>query len=84
MMFLKRLVFCLVLVLANNEKGERRMTERDFCYWLQGYIELNGVEALSEKQVKIIQEHLHLVLNKVTFNMLNANTVLDVPTHLTC
>ena len=60
------------------------MTERDFCYWLQGYIELNGVEALSEKQVKIIQEHLHLVLNKVTFNMLNANTVLDVPTHLTC
>jgi hypothetical protein len=60
------------------------MTERDFCYWLQGFIELNGVETLSEKQVKIIQEHLHLVLNKVTFTTLSVNTVLDVPTHLTC
>jgi hypothetical protein len=60
------------------------MTERDFCYWLQGFIELNGIEALSKEQVKIIQEHLQLVLNKVTFTTLDANTVLDIPTHLTC
>ena len=55
------------------------MTERDFCYWLQGFIELNGVEALSKEQVKIIQEHLHLVLNKVTLTTLDTNTVLDIP-----
>lgn len=60
------------------------MTERDFCYWLQGFIELNGADALSEKQVKIIQEHLHLVLNKVTFTTLDVKTILDLPTHLTC
>ena len=60
------------------------MTERDFCYWLQGFIELNGIEALSKEQVKIIQEHLQLVLDKVTFTTLDVKTVLDVPTHLTC
>jgi len=60
------------------------MTERDFCYWLQGYIEINGIQSLSEEQVKIIQEHLQLVLNKVTFTTLNAKTILDLPTHLTC
>jgi len=65
-------------------QGEQKMTEKDFCYWLQGFFELNGVEALSEEQTKIIQEHLQLVLNKVTFTTLNEDTVLDLPTHLTC
>ena len=62
------------------------MNERDFCYWLQGYFELNGAEELSAKQVEIVREHLQLVLNKVTRASvdLSSRTFVDVPTHLTC
>lgn len=37
------------------------MTSRDFCYWLQGYFELAGCNALSQEQVKTIQNHLGMV-----------------------
>lgn len=45
------------------------MTSRDFCYWLQGYMEIATVGAsnmpskavMTEKQVEIIQKHLNLV-----------------------
>lgn len=46
------------------------MTPEQFCYWLQGYFELNehGVEhtVLTPQQVQIIKDHLKLVFNKVT------------------
>lgn len=41
------------------------MTAQEFCYWLQGHFELNGPK-LTEEQVKIVQDHLKLVFNKVT------------------
>lgn len=38
------------------------MTARDFCFWLQGKLEIDGEpHALSAVQVKIIQRHLNLV-----------------------
>ena len=43
------------------------MTSRDFCYWLQGYLEIGqadknkGAESLSYQQVECIQKHLALV-----------------------
>ena len=43
------------------------MTERDFCYWLQGYFEIldpasEGLNIpLGARQVQCIQEHLKLV-----------------------
>lgn len=40
------------------------MTSRDFCYWLQGFFEINGLEGeikISDNQSKIIQAHLNLV-----------------------
>lgn len=37
-----------------------------FVYWLQGALELGQRKELSEAQVKIVQDHLNLVLNKVT------------------
>ncbi len=43
------------------------MTSRDFCYWLQGFLEINGVEnspgtqIMSRKQVEMIQKHLSMV-----------------------
>lgn len=38
------------------------MTSRDFCYWLQGYLELtNQRGGMNEEQLKCIQKHLSLV-----------------------
>jgi len=40
------------------------MTSRDFCFWLQGYFEVHGIELdadLSAEQCKCVQKHLALV-----------------------
>ncbi len=37
------------------------MTSRDFCYWMQGAIELNGSTSFNADQVKVIQDHLNMV-----------------------
>lgn len=48
------------------------MNPNDFCYWLQGFAEVNG-KTPTEEQWKMIKEHLQLVFKKVTGgNSLNA------------
>lgn len=42
------------------------MTERDFCYWLQGFVELTQGQTPNPAQWKSIQEHLGEVFKKVT------------------
>lgn len=47
------------------------MTTEQFCYWLQGYFEINDVspdkiDYLSHTQVQVIKDHLKLVFNKAT------------------
>jgi hypothetical protein len=42
------------------------MTAENFCYWLQGLLEVGNPTSLNEEQVKQIKEHLALVFNKVT------------------
>jgi len=37
------------------------MTSRDFCFWLQGLLELGEVTELTPKQVEILKNHLSLV-----------------------
>jgi len=37
------------------------MTARDFCYWLQGFIEMTGSESLSPHQMGLLKRHLNLV-----------------------
>lgn len=44
------------------------MTSRDFCYWLQGYFEINAgqqakdyVEWVNPQQVEMIKNHLAMV-----------------------
>lgn len=41
------------------------MTSRDFCYWLQGWFELNSTidhrEGASKETLEMIQKHLNLV-----------------------
>ena len=45
--------------------GENKMTPEQFCYWLQGFAELNGT-APNQKQWDDIEEHLKTVFTKVT------------------
>lgn len=47
------------------------MNSTEFCYWLQGFFELQSPVTLSPEQVFIIKEHLNLVFNKVTKDPLN-------------
>lgn len=42
------------------------MTPENFCYWLQGFIELNGNKSPTSEQWALIIEHINLVFNKVT------------------
>lgn len=37
------------------------MKARDFCFWLQGYFELNGPKTIDEKETELIRRHLALV-----------------------
>jgi hypothetical protein len=40
------------------------VTSRDFCFWLQGYLELRDVhhpEGMSEAQLATVKQHLALV-----------------------
>ena len=53
------------------------MTAEQFCYWLQGYMEMSEAEKLDEKQVKIMKDHLALVFDKVTpdYDVTTATTI---------
>jgi len=42
------------------------MNEKDFCYWLQGFVELQDSDVISEKQWLVIKDHLKLVFDKET------------------
>lgn len=42
------------------------MDSVQFTYWLQGALELGQVRSFNEDQVRIIQDHLDLVFDKVT------------------
>lgn len=37
------------------------MTSRDFCFWLQGYFELQHPHELNHDQIKTIMRHLNMV-----------------------
>lgn len=44
------------------------MTPENFCYWLQGLLEVGQPDTLNQEQIKIIQDHLTLVFTKLTPN----------------
>lgn len=37
------------------------MTSRDFCYWLQGFYEINGVGPMTADQSALVARHLAMV-----------------------
>jgi hypothetical protein len=42
------------------------MNERDFVYWLNGFLELSGSPVMDAEQLAVVREHLALVLRKKT------------------
>jgi len=42
------------------------MTPENFCYWLQGYIEIADPQTIKEESLSVIKNHLDLVFHKVT------------------
>lgn len=65
------------------------MNERDFCYWLKGFFEMNSNTLyLTREQTYMIQEHLKLVFNQKTQTYQLQDLYTDkipVPSaHLTC
>jgi len=59
------------------------MTTEHFVYWLQGFFELTDSKNLTEKQVKIIKDHLQLVFHKSTTNYVNTQLLSDINNNLT-
>jgi len=53
------------------------MSPETFCYWLNGYCELDGAHPTPE-QWKSIQEHLKLVFNKVTPEVIKEPASLSI------
>jgi len=51
----------------------------EFCYWLQGFMEIGDPKTLNEVQVQIIKDHIALVLNKVTPERNGKITTLGLP-----
>ena len=42
------------------------MTQEQFIYWLQGFMEINDPDRIGPKETQIIKDHLALVFKKET------------------
>jgi hypothetical protein len=53
---------------AATSRRVKHVTAQEFCYWLQGFYEINGnaAPAITAEQSKMIREHLALVFTKRT------------------
>lgn len=55
------------------------MTPENFIYWLNGFFEISGCKNLTDEQVQIIKDHLKLVLQKKTPDLIiNNNRPFDM------
>ena len=67
-------------------EGDCSMNEREFCYWLQGFMELTeNHPGLTANQLKVINDHLQLVFKKETpiynFGIDSSSTPIACYTH---
>lgn len=53
------------------------MTPQEFCYWLQGMMEIQNPESLSAEQTQMVKDHLKLVFTKVT-----PEAKKEIPSHI--
>jgi hypothetical protein len=47
------------------------LTPRDFIFWLQGHMEINDPETITEAQAAMIKEHLDLTISELSKKKLN-------------
>jgi len=52
---------------------------QDFCYWLQGFVELQDSDSISDKQWLVIKDHLKLVFDKKTPDRFELNPSFTSP-----
>lgn len=45
------------------------MSPENFCFWLNGYLEISNAKSLGEKETQEIRNHLKLVFTKLTPNL---------------
>lgn len=53
------------------------MTPENFVYWLQGFLEIEAPKTITEEQIKIINDHISLVLKKETPRYYHGGTLLS-------
>lgn len=44
------------------------MSPEQFCYWLQGFLEISQVQGVTPEQTQVIRDHLGLVFEKKTID----------------
>lgn len=54
------------------------MTPEQFCYWLQGLLEVGRPTQLDEKQIQTIKDHLDTVFTKTTPNRFEIKDMDDM------
>jgi hypothetical protein len=54
------------------------MTPENFIYWLNGFFEISGCKNMSDNQVQIIKDHLKLVLQKKTPDLITTRPDLII------
>jgi hypothetical protein len=55
------------------------MSPQDFCYWLQGFMEVSDPKSIDEKQLEVIKKHLALVFTNVTRDKADLQKLLERP-----
>lgn len=55
------------------------MTPENFCYWLQGCLEISNPRSLNELETQIVKDHLSLVFKKETPNRLPSSNINTDP-----
>lgn len=68
------------------------MTPENFCYWLQGFAEIQNPIEITKEQVQVIKDHLKLVFTKVTptytataklcYDKFGLNSINEIGDHL--
>jgi CYTH domain-containing protein len=48
----------------SKKLNQSKMTPEQFVYWLQGFLEIADSNQLTEKQIQIIKDRIHLVIDK--------------------
>jgi len=54
------------------------MTPENFIYWLNGFFEISGCKNMTDEQVQIIKDHLKLVLQKKTPDLITTRPDLII------